>query len=250
MVENDDLHMTSRALSRRALLARLALVSGDLLFRAASSHAGPPPKETGLSSEGLLAGQAGFQPRTVAPLPHVDLPGFLSRAQLEAHHAEYARAVDRLKATEQSLAGMDRGAAEYANMRRTQVTAANDVLLHELYFRNLSPTPMRMPPYVERHLREHMGSQETWAADFTACAVAARTWAVLVYDPYDDRWHDTIMDSGDAGVWVGANPLVVCDVAEHAYRMDYQRREDYIAAFLSHIDWNEIAGRYRKVDRM
>lgn len=237
-------------LSRRALLARLALVSGGALLGAASSHAGTPPKETGLSSEGLLAGQPGFQPRTIAPLPHAELPGFLSRAQLEAHHAEYAHAVDRLKAAEQKLASIDRGVAEYASMRRTQVTAANDVLLHELYFRNLSPTPMPLPRYVERHLREHMGSQDAWAADFTACAVAARAWAALVYDPYDDRWHDTVMDTADDGIWIGANPLLVCDVAEHAYRMDYRRREDYITAFLSHIDWNEIAGRYHKVDRM
>jgi superoxide dismutase len=51
------------------------------------------------------------------------------------------------------------------------------------------------------------------------------------------------------GVWVGGNPLVVCDVAEHAFEKDYPRREDYVAKFLDHVDWAEISRRYKAVDR-
>jgi len=72
---------------------------------------------------------------------------------------------------------------------------------------------------------------------------------VLVYDPYDDRWHNVMMDSDEDGVWIGANPLVVSDVAEHAFSIDYRRREDYVAKFLDHIDWDEVARRYRAADR-
>ena len=46
------------------------------------------------------------------------------------------------------------------------------------------------------------------------------------------------------------NPLVVCDVAEHAWAKDYPRREEYVARFLDHIDWDEVARRYHRVDRM
>jgi len=77
-----------------------------------------------------------------------------------------------------------------------------------------------------------------------------RTWAVLVYDPYDDRWHNAVMDGDVDGVWVGANPLVVCDVSAHAYENDYKRKEDYVARFIERIDWNEVATRYKRVDRM
>ena len=94
-------------LSRRSFLTSLAVAAGGVA--AADLRAAAPPMESGLSSEGLLVGHPGFQPRTVMPLPHAELPGFLSRQQLEAHHAEYARAVERLKATEQALheAGTD-----------------------------------------------------------------------------------------------------------------------------------------------
>jgi superoxide dismutase len=220
---------------------------------AAATKGPPPPTETGLSSEGLLVGRPGFQPRTVAPLPHDELPGFLSRAQLAHHHAEYVRAVEALKAAEQSLVSADRSprAAEaYAELRRVQVSTANDVLLHEFYFRNLAADKVDVPKSLRPHMREHMGSLESWAADFMACASAAKKWAALVYDPYDDRWHNTIMDGDVDGAWIGANPLVVCDVAEHSYGRDYERREDYLSKFVDRIDWNEVAARYKSVDRM
>src|SRR5262249_19874479 len=208
-----------------------------------------PPKESGLSSEGLLVGRPGFQPRTVMPLPHEELPGFLSRGQLAAHHGEYAREVERLKQTEAALQ-REGGADAYAELRGAQVAAANGVLLHEFYFGGLSPQPVTAPRHVESNMSEHMGSWERWRDDFTRCALAAKAWAVLVYDPYDDRWHDAVMDGDDAGVWVGANPLVVCDVAEHAFATDYGRREDYVAKFLDHVDWVEVSRRYKAGHRM
>src|SRR4029077_1787112 len=122
---------------------------------------------------------------------------------------------------------------------------ANAVLLHEFYFGNLAPAEVDVPRGLQPHLREHMGEKETWAADFTRCALTAKAWALLAYDPYDDRWHNVVMDSDDTGAWIGANPLVACDVSDHAFAKDYARREDYIARFIAHVDWSEVAPRYK-----
>src|SRR6059036_2987516 len=119
-------------LSRRGFVASLAAVGGGIMAR--ELRAAVAPKETGLSSEGLLVGRPGFQPRTVMPLPHQELTGFLSRAQLEAHHAEYVRDVERLKEAEQGLQQASLDTGRYGELRRMQVAAANSVLLHELYF--------------------------------------------------------------------------------------------------------------------
>jgi len=235
----------SMVVSRRSVLASLAGITGAVL---ASELRAAPPKESGLSSEGLLIGHPGFQPRSVMPLPHAELPGFLSRAQLEAHHAEYVHDVERLKATEQALRADD--TERYAELRRTQVASANAVLLHEFYFGGVAPAKVDVPRYLAPHLGEHMGDLASWRDDFTRCALAAKAWAVLVYDPYDDRWHNAVMDGDADGAWIGANPLVVCDVADHAFASDYPRREDYVSMFLDHIDWNEVAKRYKAVDRM
>jgi Fe-Mn family superoxide dismutase len=124
------------------------------------------------------------------------------------------------------------------------------VLLHEFYFGGLASAEVAPPRQIARHMSEHMGTFESWRDDFTRCAMAAKTWAVLVYDPYDDRWHDVVMDEDDVGVWVGANPLLVCDVASHAFATDYPRREDYVVKFLDRVDWEEVARRYKAVDRM
>ena len=133
---------------------------------------------------------------------------------------------------------------------KTHGIAANGVLLHELYFTGLSPAKVEPPRYIAGHLEEHMGSLDGWKDDFRQCAMVAKAWAVLVYDPYDDRWHDAIMDSDDDGVWIGANPLVVCDVSAHAFGRDFRSRAEYVDAFLDHVDWPEVAKRYRAVDRM
>jgi superoxide dismutase len=242
-------------ISRRSFLGGVGIVAAGLAITARTGEpaGSSPPKETGLSSEGLLVGLPGFQPRTVAALPHDELPGFLSRSQLQSHHAEYVKAVGALKAVEEALNSADRspgGAPAYTDLRRRQVAAANSMLLHEFYFRNLATENIELPRYLSPHMREHMGSVESWASDFTACALAAKAWAALVYDPYDDRWHNVVMDGDTDGVWIGANPLVVCDVSEHAYGQDYTRKEDYVARFVERIDWNEVAARYKKVDRM
>jgi superoxide dismutase, Fe-Mn family len=240
--------------SRRAVLRTLALAGAGVSGVTRAFAAGPaPPKEGGLSSEGLLAGQPGFHRRTAAPLPYAELPGFLSRAQLAAHYAEYVKMVQTLKSAEQALATAERDPASvsaYAAVRRQQVASANNVLLHDFYFGGLAPAKVEVPTYMRRNMDEHMGSLESWAADFTVCALAAQAWAALVYDPYDDRWHNVVMESDVDGVWIGGNPLVVCDVAAPAYSTDYAQRAEYVAKFIDHIDWDTVAKRYHRVDRM
>jgi Fe-Mn family superoxide dismutase len=236
-------------LSRRNFLSTAPATMAGLLV-AGNAGVAAPPKESGLSTEGLLAGHAGFQPRSTMPLPYQAIPGFLSSEQLASHHAEYVRLVESLHRAEASLRRGDAAASQYGTLRRAQVEAANGVLLHELYFTGLAPKKVDPPRYVLHHMSEHMGSLDTWREDFRRCALAAKAWAVLVYDPYDDRWHDTVMDSANDGVWVGANPLVVCDVGTEAFAKDYDRREEYVAIFLQHIDWDEVARRYHAVDRM
>jgi len=159
------------------------------------------------------------------------------------------RLVERLHETEAALRQGGADGTTYAALRRTQVQTANGVLLHELYFTGLSRTKVEPPRYLVGHMTEHMGPWATWQEDFRQCALTATAWAALVYDPYDDRWHDVVMSSDDDGVWIGANPLVVCDVSPHAWSTDYRQRVDYVDAFLEHVDWDEVARRYRAVDR-
>jgi Fe-Mn family superoxide dismutase len=220
------------------------------LARAAALPAAPP--ESGLANEGLLKGEAGFQPRRPMTLAHAEIFGFLSHDQLEQNYLVYRHDFERLAVAERVLATIPRDAAhesDYGLIRRQQIEAANSVLLHELYFRNLAVKPMKPSGYVLDHLKEHMGSFESWRTDFIECARIAPAWAILEYDPYDDRWHNLPAGEDDAAGWTGGNPLVVCDVASHAYLLNYSERAKYVARFVEHIDWDVVAARYRAVDR-
>lgn len=242
-----------------AAIGRRALIGGALTLGAAAAMrigqaaaAAPPPKEGGLSYEGLLKGQTGFQPRKPMAQPYAELPGFLSRIQLAQSHAHYRHDFERLLVAERALAAIPRDKAhrnDYAALRLQQVEAANSVLLYEFYFRGMAPRPVKPPAYVIDNINEHMGSMESWREDFIACAHVASAWAILAYDPYDDRWHNLPTGTGDAGGWVGANPLIVCATAEGAYAADYPMREKYVERFIEHVDWNAVAARYRAVDR-
>ena len=230
----------------------MTIGSTALMHLALGLAAAPPPRESGLSFEGLLKHEPGFQPRRPALLPYESLAGFLSKRQLAQNYAVYRDAFAELSAAERELASASRAATaarEYAALRSRQLRAANEVLLHEFYFRNLAAAPIAPPRYVIANLNEHMGSLESWRDDFTACARVSDVWAALVYDPYDDRWHNLPMSEADAGGWVGANPLIVCDTAEHAWSIDYSDRDSYVGKFFDHIDWNVVAARYHAVDR-
>ena len=118
-VNHTETTMGQARVSRRRLLAGLGLAVGAVASTRlwAASEEAAAPKEGGLSSEGLLVGQPGFQPRTVAPLPHPELPGFLTQAQLAANHDAYVQAVDTLRSTEAALAKADRSPAGLAAYR-------------------------------------------------------------------------------------------------------------------------------------
>lgn len=253
MAEKTARQSSFRQSRRRALRigARIGYVAA--LGIAGQVYGAPAPKESGLSFEGLLKDKPGFQPREPAPLPVSRIPDFLSGKQLEHTYAAYREAFNDLLAAEKTLRSSgDAGTIpvkQYAALRSKQVMSANSVVLHEFYFRNLAARRGEPSRYVLGNMHEHIGSMETWRADFAQCAQVADTWAVLVYDPYDDRWHNLPLGSSDAGGMVGTNPLIVCKVSRDAWSLDYKDRETYIARFLDHIAWDVVASRYQAVDR-
>ena len=57
-------------------------------------------------------------------------------------------------------------AQNYLAVRKQQVTAANAVLLHEFYFRNLGAGKAEPSHYVRGNMSEHMGTLEVLARRF------------------------------------------------------------------------------------
>jgi Fe-Mn family superoxide dismutase len=69
-------------------------------------------------------------------------------------------------------------------------------------------------------------------------------WVVLVHDKKDGRLFNTWIGEHDEGNLAGTTPLLVMDVFEHAFMVDYGlKRADYINVFMNHIDWHAVEER-------
>ncbi len=181
------------------------------------------------------------------PLPYAELPGFLSRAQLAPHHtAHYGGALKAFLSDEQQLGQMLEGnqplsSPAHSLLVKDRVNRANSVVLHELYFENMTAQKAGPQEDIRMALTKRFGSVERWMDDFRATCIAANGWGILARDAVNGQLYNVASDLHEVGVlWFG-QPLLVCDVYEHAFYVDYQNRKgDYVGKFLDHIDWNEV----------
>ena len=137
---------------------------------------------------------------------------------------------------------------EYAEMKRRFGWEFNGMRLHELYFENLSarPVPQRKASPLYEKIRQDFGQSGTWERGFVGVGgMRGIGWAVLTYDPVSSRLFNVWLDEHDAGFPVGATPLLVMDVFEHAYIQDYgMDRPAYVQAFMKAIDWRVVERRF------
>ena len=116
--------------------------------------------------------------------------------------------------------------------------------LHELYFENLTKTSVKIGENSElyKKISAEFGSYEFFEKDFKAmAAMRGIGWVVLYYDKQADRLFNVWINEHDAGHFAGAIPLLVIDIFEHSYMLDYGiKRADYIEVFMKTIDWEVV----------
>jgi Fe-Mn family superoxide dismutase len=143
------------------------------------------------------------------------------------------------------------GTPEYAEMKRRFGWEFNGMRLHEYYFENLSKeekTIDKNSDFYKKILETH-GSYENWEKFFRAAAgMRGIGWVILYYDKIGDRLFNVWVNEHDVGHFSGCAPLLVMDVFEHAYMLDYGvKKADYIEAFLKIIDWDVVSKRFNAV---
>ena len=128
---------------------------------------------------------------------------------------------------------------EYAELKRRFGWEWNGMKLHEYYFGNLIKDGKALDKNsnLSRKIIEDFGSYENWEKDFKATgAMRGIGWVILYYD--GNRLFNTWINEHDVGHLSGASPLLVMDVFEHAYMIDYGlKKSDYIEAVFRGIDW-------------
>lgn len=191
-------------------------------------------------------------PYTVKPLPYKELKG-ISAKTLEIHHGKlYTGYVNKRNEIEEKLKNVDLVSANqtYSDLRELKIEetfAGNGVVLHEAYFDGLGGAGGRPSGAFLSAIEKEWGSYEKWEAEFKACAMAVRGWVVLAYDINDNRLHNYVGDAHNQGGMWGAVPLLVHDVYEHAYFIDYgSDRKSYIESYMTNIEWKKAEEIYNK----
>jgi Fe-Mn family superoxide dismutase len=138
------------------------------------------------------------------------------------------------------------GTPEYAELKRRFGWEFNGMRLHELYFENLGgKKPIEANGRLEKKLIENFGSYESWIKDFQGTgAMRGIGWTVLYQDPTNGKLFNFWINEHDGGHPAGCIPLLIMDVFEHAYMIDYGlKRADYIQAFFKNINWESVEKR-------
>lgn len=141
------------------------------------------------------------------------------------------------------------GTPEYAELKRRFGWEFNGMRLHELYFGNMRNGGSKLDPASSlwAQMDKDFGPKPAWRDDFTAVGTMRGIgWVVLYYDPEADKLFNVWVNEHDMGHLAGCKPLLVLDVFEHAYVLDYGlKKADYIEAFFKAIDWEVVASRFR-----
>lgn len=132
----------------------------------------------------------------------------------------------------------------YRELKRGETFALNGVILHELYFENIGRTTEEPDRTVMEKLEKDFGSYKNWQEDFFATAKASRGWAILAFDQRSNRYRNISLDSHDLGNIAYSAPILILDMYEHAYFLQYaDKKADYINNFMKNINWAVVTER-------
>lgn len=127
------------------------------------------------------------------------------------------------------------------SLKRGETYALNGVKLHELYFENItggSNNPYG--PVLNAIVSQFLG-YENFISYLTDVGLSMRGWAVLAIDSIDNKFHIIGSDLHDDGSVWNSFPIMVMDVYEHAYFMDFGTdRKRYILTFMQNVNWRVL----------
>jgi Fe-Mn family superoxide dismutase len=247
--------MTPAPPSRRELLGGLAALGASTVScgtpRAAQAKppeapAAPPAPPPPLA----LAGKH-------APLPLPFKPGALqglSERMITSHHENnYAGAVKNLNRVEQELSAIKAETPPFVvvALRERELTFRNSKGLHEAYFGNLGGDGKRAGA-IEAALGQAYGAASAWETQFRATGLGlggGSGWVILALE-LDTGALRTFASAGHPQQLATSVPLLVLDMYEHSYQIDYgASHARYIDAFFANVNWDEVNRRFERAQR-
>jgi Fe-Mn family superoxide dismutase len=211
-----------------------------------ASQASSQPNQTGAKTMTYQAKPLAIDPKSIS--------GISEKVIVSHYENNYVGAVKRLNAIGAQLAELDFAKAPnfvINGLKREELIAANSMILHEIYFDGLGGDTKPSGALSDAITRD-FGSVERWRTEFAAMGKAeggGSGWVILAYSPRDKRlvnqWaadHTTTL--------AGGRPVMVLDMYEHAYHMDYgAAAAKYVDVFMEAIRWENAVKLYDHYSR-
>ncbi|HEU0303186.1 MAG TPA: Fe-Mn family superoxide dismutase [Gaiellaceae bacterium] len=229
------------AFTRRETLESLAAIGAGVAL--ATTLTGGPARSEQAPAPLPLAYRG---EHAVKPLPFdpKKLKGLSERLLVSHHQNNYGGAVKRLNLIQQQLGALPADAPPHqvGSLKREELIATNSMILHELYFANLGGSGLP-DGTAAGLLRAEYGSLERWEQDLRQTALSlggGSGWVVVAYHAPSRSLHNWWAWDHTHHV-AGGVPVLVLDLYEHAYHMDYGAgTKAYLDAFLGNVQWDEV----------
>ena len=189
------------------------------------------------------------------PYDYGDLQPYMSKEQLTLHHDKHHQAyVNGANAILQKLDKARKEGADVdikSSLKELSFNIGGN-LLHSLFWNNLVPPKKaggKPTGALADALDKEFGSFDRFKKEFTqaAASVEGSGWAVLTIDKQTKRPIIMQIEKHNTNVYPGFHVLMVLDVWEHAYYLDYKNdRAKYIEAFWNIVNWNKISERLQE----
>jgi Fe-Mn family superoxide dismutase len=175
----------------------------------------------------------------------------ISGTIMELHHSKHHQAyvTGANTALEQLAEARDSG--NLANVNKLEKDLAFNLgghVNHSIFWTNLSPDGGDKPTgELASAIDDHFGSFDKFQAHFTATALGVQGsgWAVLAWDSLGQRPIVVQFFDQQGNLPAGIVPLLMLDVWEHAYYLDYKNvRADYVKAFWNIANWDNVQQRF------
>jgi len=191
-----------------------------------------------------------YQPKPM-PFNPSRIKGMSEKILVSHYENNYVGAVKRLNAIDAQLANIDWSTAPnflINGLKREQLVAANSMILHEHFFDGIGGDGQPSGALAEA-IKRDFGSVDRWRAEFAAMGKAeggGSGWVILAYLARDKRLINT-WAADHTTTLAGGRPVLVLDMYEHAYHMDYGAKAGvYVDAYMQAIRWDAPVKLYQQ----
>ncbi|MGH9031821.1 MAG: superoxide dismutase [Acidimicrobiia bacterium] len=165
----------------------------------------------------------------------------------DKHHATYVKGAN----TALEKLGQARETGTFDTINQLQKNLAFNLsghVLHSLFWQNMSPSGGDKPDGdLAAAIDEWFGSFEGFRSQLTEAAlnVQGSGWGALTWEPLGQRLIVEQVYDHQSNVGQGAPPLLVLDMWEHAYYLQFKNvKADWVESFWNIVNWPDVTERF------